>query len=392
MVMVVGVLGLEFGSGNKGCEALAFSFLFLLDTMAFEEKISFDVMIFMDCDVRRIMHIGQYKRLTLAKYPLGGFGSVKKIRRRISLFNKCDYIFDFTAGDSFSDIYGMERFIRGSLNKQIAIWSRAKFVLGSQTYGPFHSWFAKKWSAHIIKKSHYVISRDTLSTEYVLSISGVKAVETNDIAFSLPFKKTTDKKLDKKFKVGFNPSGLLWSGGYIGDNQFDLNVDYQDYCKKLISCLLDDGEYDVYLIPHVGDKNMKTRDNDLVACNKLSEMFPLLHTVKMFDNPINAKSFISTMDIFIGARMHASVAALSSGVVTIPTAYSRKFVGVFKLLNYNHVIDLQKSSTEDAVSLSLEKIKDYNNIYSDVKSSIKLCDIQNTHTKEVYHNIIFNTE
>ena len=388
--MIIGVLGLEFGSGNKGCEALAFSFLFLLDTLAAEEKTSVDVRIFMNCDTERIMRIGQYQRLTLTMHPLGGFGGVKKIRRRIELFKKCDYIFDFTAGDSFSDIYGMERFIRGSLNKQLAIWSGTRFILGSQTYGPFHSWFAKKWSAHIIKKSRHVISRDTLSTEYVLSISGVQAVETIDIAFELPFKKVEDEKPDRRLRVGFNPSGLLWSGGYTGDNQFGLNVEYQVYCKKLISCLLDSGEYDVYLIPHVGDKNMEIRDNDLVACNRLTEMFPLVHTVKMFDNPIDAKSFISTMDIFIGARMHATVAALSSGVVTIPTAYSRKFEGVFKLLEYNHVIDLQKSSTEDAIRLTLEKIKDYDNIFSDVKSSIKLCDIQNAHIKEVYHNIIFN--
>jgi colanic acid/amylovoran biosynthesis protein len=45
------------------------------------------------------------------------------------------------------------------------------------------------------------------------------------------------------------------------------------------------------------------------------------------------------MDFFTGARMHACIAALSSGVPVLPMAYSRKFAGLFGTLGYHHMAD-----------------------------------------------------
>ena len=36
------------------------------------------------------------------------------------------------------------------------------------------------------------------------------------------------KRINEKFKIGINISGLLWSGGYTMNNQFDLSVDYKN--------------------------------------------------------------------------------------------------------------------------------------------------------------------
>ena len=41
---------------------------------------------------------------------------------------------------------------------------------------------------------------------------------------------------------------------------------------------------------------------------------------------------ISKLDWFVGSRMHATIAALSSGVPCAAIAYSRKFRGVFATL------------------------------------------------------------
>lgn len=385
--MKIGILGLEFGSGNKGCEALAFSFFSILDTLAAGKKAVFNVLIFMECDVARILKIGKYQQLQINVCRLGGFGSVKKIKNRLDRFSSCDIIFDFTAGDSFSDIYGMERFIRGTLTKQFVIWSKTRFVLGSQTYGPFSSRIAKNWAAHIIKKTDYVISRDALSTQYILDLTGRKPIETADIAFILPYE--TVSKTGKKIKVGINASGLLWMGGYTGGNQFNLSVDYQEYCKSLISRLIEMKDYELFLIPHAGNQTKEGNDNDVVACRELKRLFSKVNQVEMFGDPIEAKSFISGMDVFIGARMHAAVAALSSGVVTIPTAYSRKFNGVFQVLNYNHVVDLKELTTKDAVEMTIRKIQDFQTIKQDVNNCLNICDQVNQHTKSVYSKILF---
>jgi polysaccharide pyruvyl transferase WcaK-like protein len=47
--------------------------------------------------------------------------------------------------------------------------------------------------------------------------------------------------------------------------------------------------------------------------------------------------------------MHATIAAVSSGVPTIPLAYSRKFQGVFEPLGYKSTLDLRCMSENDIV-------------------------------------------
>lgn len=66
------------------------------------------------------------------------------------------------------------------------------------------------------------------------------------------------------------------------------------------------------------------------------------------------------MDIFLGARMHASIAAISSNVATIPFSYSKKFEGLFGSLEYPYVISATKISTDNAISLTKKYITEYN--------------------------------
>ena len=48
----------------------------------------------------------------------------------------------------------------------------------------------------------------------------------------------------------------------------------------------------------------------------------------------------------MGARMHACIAAFSSGVPVVPMAYSRKFEGLFGSLGYDRTVDCTADSAE----------------------------------------------
>ena len=63
-------------------------------------------------------------------------------------------------------------------------------------------------------------------------------------------------------------------------------------------------------------------DNDKLAVDALHEIFPNTIVAPYFATPMEAKSYISGMDLFIGARMHATIAAISAGVPVIPFSYS----------------------------------------------------------------------
>ena len=73
---------------------------------------------------------------------------------------------------------------------------------------------------------------------------------------------------------------------------------------------------------------------------------------------MEAKSYISRMDLVIGSRMHATIAAFSVGAPTIPVAYSRKFEGMFGSLGYPAVVDLSSLDSEEAVDRVLEHVRD----------------------------------
>ncbi|MBS3960426.1 MAG: polysaccharide pyruvyl transferase family protein, partial [Sandarakinorhabdus sp.] len=62
----------------------------------------------------------------------------------------------------------------------------------------------------------------------------------------------------------------------------------------------------------------------------------------------------SGLDFVVAARMHASIAAWSSGVPVLPVSYSRKFEGLYKALDYPWLVPAKGLSTDEAVAKSLD--------------------------------------
>ena len=126
--------------------------------------------------------------------------------------------------------------------------------------------------------------------------------------------------------------------------------------ERLISNLSQ--KYEVHLISHVIDLNENAYDDDFRTSKLLHEKYPETILAPAFDTPIQAKSYISNMNIFIGSRMHSTI-AISSGVVTIPISYSRKFEGLFGSLNYPFVVNAKEEKTDSAYELvtSILRIK-----------------------------------
>lgn len=364
----IGIYGLDLNSNNKGCEALAYAFLTILNEIAVQRKIVLNILYLQKLPTKKILKDGfntknimdyfkpkyKYKNLNIDILLLFHSHSRTFYNKRIS---KLDYVIDFTGGDSFSDIYGMKRFWDRTIFKANIIKHGVPLILGSQTIGPFNSQKARTFAAKVINDCHAVFVRDKMSYDYTLKISGRRPCLTTDVAFALPYQKA-QLKVTNKIRVGFNPSGLLWYGGYTGDNQFGLTVDYKKYCENVIEMLLKDGRYEVHLILHAFENNtINISDNDYVPIKELHAKFPDTIISPLFDSCIDAKGYIASMDVLIGARMHATIGAFSAFIPVIAFAYSRKFEGLFSSLNYPYVLNARELTTERAVNLSLEWIE-----------------------------------
>lgn len=261
---------------------------------------------------------------------------------------RADIVIDIGAGDSFADIYGSARLKRMFVMKLLTHLVGTPLIVAPQTIGPFTRSWSKRLALASLRWSALVSTRDSLSTKALHDLGYRGAIiEASDVAFRLPFERMVSQP-DNPPRVGINISGLLMSSGYSGKNELGIILDYPELMRLIIGDFLEK-RVEVHLVPHVIVMTGRMqREDDLRACQKLSEEFPEVICAPAFAAPSEAKSYISGMDFFIGARMHSCIAALSAGVPVVPMAYSRKFRGLFGSLGYAHTVDCTQ---QDAVAI-----------------------------------------
>lgn len=363
--MIIGLMGFEFQSANKGCEALGYSFINILTEILYD---NFILYVFTNDNLGNVPE--QYPDLKFIKIPLKikDF-SAKTIRAML----KCDFIFDITLGDSFSDIYSQKQCLGNIRFKFLAELFAKQYILLPQTYGPFSDKKILKFAKYIINKASYVYCRDKKSQEYLnLIIPNKKTYLSTDIAFLLPYQEKKHLFPNDKINIGINISGLLWNGGFNQKNQFNMTFDYKRFIEEIILYFSKNPLVKIYLIPHVIDISLDAYDDDYKISVLIAQKNNLDIAPK-FDTPIQAKSYIAGMDYFIGSRMHSTIAAFSCGIPTIPVSYSRKFEGLFGSFDYPYIVHGTKDNFQEAMEMVKEGFKNRDYLKKKIyKSKIKI--------------------
>ena len=122
-------------------------------------------------------------------FPLSCFRRFfNSAKHTIGALCKADLVADITGGDSFSDIYGMKRFVKGYLAKRICQLTGKPFVMLPQTYGPFVRRETEYLAKRILNKTTCIASRDKDGVQVVEALIGKKdkVVLCPDVAFVLP--------------------------------------------------------------------------------------------------------------------------------------------------------------------------------------------------------------
>ncbi len=258
-----------------------------------------------------------------------------------------DIMLDIGAGDSFTDIYPSKRFAYMIATKAMTVARGVPLILSPQTIGPFSKPLHRAAAAWACRRTEVVFVRDPLSLAAMADLApSVRTIEAVDVAFALPFE--ARPRGGDRIKVGLNVSGLLYSGGYSGANEFGIEVDYRALTDRLIEMWTARADVELHLIPHVN--SAIPRDDDRAVADSLAARYPGLVRPADFTSPSDAKSYISGLNFLVGARMHATIAAWSSGTPVVPISYSRKFEGLFGGLGYPWLVPARGRSTENAIS------------------------------------------
>ncbi len=285
-----------------------------------------------------------------------------------------DCVLDIGAGDSFADIYGPRRFAFLWLTKAIGIARGVPLVLSPQTIGPFTRAAYKAPAAWTMCRSRVVLARDETSRDVALQMApGANVKLSVDVAFVLPFEDRAGLRGGPKLRVGVNASGLLMHEAETGRNRFGLSYDYAAFTRRLIAALIARGDVEVHLVPHA-TSNRDSTDDDGAAADRLAAEFPGAIRVANFPGPVEAKSYISSLDFLVAGRMHACIGAYSAGTPVVPVAYSRKFSGLFGLLGYDVMVPVAGLDTDGALDLVLRSLADRDSLVAKAKRGMARVD------------------
>lgn len=360
---------------NLGCSALAISNIKIMDEVFEQYGVDVEYVVILS-EPKESIDLKEYTSLsgfTENKFSYRTYPRLKPILKKPWLLKKTkafeglDYVIDLCGGDGYTDIYGLIRILAESVPVFGAKYKKVPTFFAPQTIGPFNTFFGRMIARITLKNLKAIFVRDVNSLDCCKKIGlGKKSIQVIDVAFALPY---TKKKIENgKFNVGINISGLLYNGGYNRDNYFNLSISYRDYVHKLIEMLLKEDNIQIHLVPHVIEANEGV-DDDYSICKKIHEQYPDCVLPEKFSTASEAKSYISGMDVFSGARMHSTIGAISSGVPVIPIAYSRKFNGLYDTLKYPYYIDAKASIT---IAEALNIFKQYLEDIEKLKAAVEV--------------------
>jgi len=219
-------------------------------------------------------------------------------------------------------IMGIDR-IAMKLGKPVVLWGA---TVGDFSKEPK---FLPKLKQHFMDMSLKIV-RESISEKVLLEkFESNNVLRMPDIAFTLSTQKVD---LDE-----FWPSTS--ENGVLGLNVSPLIERFADEINKVSSQIItfirevvDQKGMSVLLVPHVTPLDGNPKNNDYEYMNnilkKLGESEGKVKIMNPELNAVETKYVISRCRYFIGARTHATIAALSSKVPTISIAYSEKAKGI----------------------------------------------------------------
>ena len=119
-----------------------------------------------------------------------------------------DLAIDTRSGDSFADLYGVERLFGMGMVAELVRRAGVPLVLGPQTIGPFASTAGRVLGRRSLNTATAVMSRDSASAAQAEKLGRPVDARSTDVVFALPQPPRTAQR-----DVILNVSGLLWAPG-----------------------------------------------------------------------------------------------------------------------------------------------------------------------------------
>ena len=359
--------------GNRGCEALVRSTTFLLETYFDEIEIltpssnnKLDKLQWPEAANHGIKFIPEQSipfRLrwwnrfaTRVPWVKSHIKPAYQLDQHIkSAIESCDAVV-MIGGDNISLDYGIGSLFKWSISVDNAAKMQIPVILWAASVGPFSSdpVIEQYMLVHLLNYSAITV-RETESLAYLQGLGIENVTLVTDPAFVL-----TPEKFDVT-----NILPTTQGSGILGLNVSPLIAKFRksvEDAKQLeqevvhfVQDVLTKTSLSILLIPHVDPLDGSAINSDSVymtrILNQLGGKGDRLNIAPPTLNAVQIKYLLSQCRYFIGARTHATIGALSTGVPTISIAYSVKAKGINKDL-FGHTRYVLDTPSVSQISLS----------------------------------------
>jgi colanic acid/amylovoran biosynthesis protein len=247
-------------------------------------------------------------------------------------YAEADLVIDLS-GDSYRDAPGGFALAHHA-TFLAALSTGTPYALASQSLGPFRR-LNGPLVRYFMNRAELVYIREQ-RTAAILSRLGVRPDRIEvapDVAFALPA--ASPERIWTGERIDPDRIPRPWIALSLSAFALGLRPHGRRYLEEMIGlCGHLHARYDasIFLVPHELSPTPGGFDDRGAAALLRSRMGapPWLHAIEGDYGPDVLKGLISRCDAAVAARMHAAIAGLSTGVPTIPVAWSHKYGGLME--------------------------------------------------------------
>lgn len=316
-------------------------------------------------------------------YVFRKFGIHSHINKKSKLFdyNNCDIVIH-SGGDQMSGELGIG-VLSEYLHLSFAILLEKPVILYGESLGFFKNSILNLLTRLIFNKTKLILVREELSKTYLDNnyINNPDVYVTADPAFcldSIP----QELALEILFKedvyeinrplIGINANGLF-SRFVEGDSKIEADEKISEILAKVSDNLIENLNATIIFIPHVYSNFDDDRKIIKVISHKIKNDSKIISICNEY-TPQELKGIIGLCDLFIGARMHATIASTSMCIPTVGIAYSHKMHGIIgKMLGQEkYIIDINELNYNDLKLKIIDAWENREQIKTELKYRIPL--------------------
>jgi len=313
-----------------------------------------------------------------AVFTIFKFGAYQYFGRVIPFKNpyqKYDAIIDLGT-DALNEHYGCLMPIFSLFNTLLAVMSRKPTAICAASIGTFENKVLRYLAKFVLNRVNLITAREETTKEYLqtLGINKPSIHLTADHAFLMPPASSEHTNeifaiegIDKDDRplIGISPSQLIHTYAFttIRDHE-EKYQNYIDVMAKAVEYLVETTGGTVILIPHsAAALNRPSTEDDRIVSKKIYEKVKNTDKMKLIVGEYEAdelKGIIGMCDMFIGCRMHPTIASTSMGVPTVAVVYGHKSHGIIgKMMGQEKCIIEIGNYDPDGLLLEMKSKIDY---------------------------------